>query len=308
MHAEEEKLPCEACEARTAYEKLTAQELESLGITLGAYRSFRGNRRKHISYVSMPITSGKRLYDKLFAAKVKTADEFTGKFGKEAFFAEIMKPNIDEGIKFADELGARCNLLYIAPSVFQAKPWKWSQEAYMSLWYRVMGELAGSHTLIDGWEYSTGGVQEVLFSLLMQWGLINPREKSQKFEEVFGLKDFLPGITDEEAEKEYKAMQKMRLYDAQSNEIRLDTALEKVCEAVWDLHAKGFDDFSAKGPCVTLAHLAMQIKEIPELRKRKNEEMGVRKSARNMPYDPFTKTYKQAGMSVNTFGMMIQGR
>ena len=42
------------------YTKLTEDELANLNIVLGAYRSFRGDRRAHVAYVGMPITAEHR--------------------------------------------------------------------------------------------------------------------------------------------------------------------------------------------------------------------------------------------------------
>lgn len=242
-------------EMNGAYDRLTEQELTNLGVVLGAYRSLRGNRRKHLSYVSMPITTGKRFYDILSAAGLKDAKEFTEKFGKDALWKEIIKPNIDEGIKFADMLGKRDDLIFIAPSVFEAKPWRWTEDAYMSLWYRVLGELAGRHDVIDAWEYSTGGVKEVFFSLLMQWRIIRPFTKQEAIE-TFGLKNFHPGLTRQEEGEEFEAMWKIRIYDSAKNEITVESALGKVANAVYDLHARGFN-------CEHLLVLAECIAGIP---------------------------------------------
>ena len=203
----------------------------------------------------MPITTGKRYYDVLSAAGVKDIKEFTEKCGKDALFTEIIKPNIDEGIRFADTLGKRDELIFIAPSVFEAKPWKWTDDAYMSLWYRVLGELAGRHDVIDSWQYSTGGVREVFFSLLMQWRIIR-RFTKQEAVDTFGLKNFHPGLTHQEEMEEFEAMWKIRIYDSAKNEITIETALAKVADAAYDLNARGFN-------CEKLYVLAECIASIP---------------------------------------------
>jgi len=234
-------------EVTGSYDRLTEDELANLGIVLGAYRSFRGNRRKHISYVSMPITSGKRFYDVLFEEGVRTVDELTAKCGKTALWERVIQPNIAEGIAFADSLGKREDLLFIAPSVFEAKRWRWTQDTYMSLWYRVIGEMAGRHDLMDGWEYSNGGVDEVLFSLYLRWRIFR-MSNLQDGIGMFGLKNFLPGMSMQEQQRELQAMWEMRIYDASGNEIRLDSALKKCVDVVYTLRERGlpFDAFLAR--------------------------------------------------------------
>ncbi len=223
----------------TEYEQLTESELINLNVVLGAYRSFRGDRRKHIAYVGMPITTGKRYYDVLDAHGVKTLEELGSKIGPRAISELIIKPNLKEGIAFADTLGVQKNLLFIAPSVFEGKPQRWTQYAYMALWYRVIGELAGSHFVMDGWEYSTGGLKEVLFSMFMQWAIIRPYTKRAAVE-AFGLQNFHAGMTAVEAQAEFEAMRKIRVYDASGMEITVDIALTKSVAAIYDLKNRGF--------------------------------------------------------------------
>lgn len=228
-----------------SYEKLTEQELINLGIVLGAYRSFRGDRRSHIAYVGMPITTGKRYFDVLKQEGVKTRQELTEKCGEKALWEMIMKPNIDAGITFADRLGRRENLLFIAPSVLEAKKWRWSDDAYMSLWYRVLGEMAGTHIVMDGWEYSYGGLREVLFSMFMQWRVIRPTTRDVAVKE-FGLQNLSPlqnfmppnGFY-ADMYKDYEAMWNIRILDSELKELHLDEALAKSVAAITELKERG---------------------------------------------------------------------
>ena len=220
------------------YEKLTEDELTNLGIVLNAYRSFRGDRRAHIAYVSMPITSGRRYYNTLRAHGVKSVEELVAKEGKDALWLQVIKPNLDEGVALADSLGLEHNLLFIAPSVFEAKKWRWSQEAYMSLWYRVIGEMAGSHYVMDGWEYSTGGLKEVMFSMFMQWRYIRSYNLRQAAR-IFGLQNFLTGLTPEQERREIRAMWGIRVYDQRGKELRIDDVLAMAVAAIDDLRNQG---------------------------------------------------------------------
>jgi len=238
-----------------SYDKLTEDELGNLGIVLGAYRSFRGDRRGHIAYVSMPITSGKRFYEVLTAEGVTSAKELAAKRGKDALYELVIKPNVEEGIALADALGeARSDLLFIAPSVFEAKKWRWSQDAYMALWYRVIGEFAGKHYLMDGWEYSTGGLKEVLFSMLMRWRVVrscNLREAANEFR----FSNFYPGMPHDKLWEEVRKMWEIRVYDHDGTELRLDRALAKAVAAIRDLQARGFDASDLIGPAWRLSQV-----------------------------------------------------
>ncbi|MBI2596462.1 hypothetical protein HYW46_07075 [Candidatus Daviesbacteria bacterium] len=229
------------------YDRLTENELTNLGVVLGAYRSFRGDRRSHIAYVGMPITTGKRYYDVLSEHGVKSREELTEKVGQKALWEEVIQPNINEGISFADSLGKQRDMLFIAPSVFEAKQWRWTDDAYMSLWYRVLGEMAGTHWVMDGWEYSTGGLREVMFSMIMQWGVIRSFNKDTAVK-AFGLKNFHSGLTKEEESLEFMEMRKMRVYDSAGIDIRIDGALSKSVDAIYDLKQRNFPYQDLLGP------------------------------------------------------------
>ncbi len=231
-----------------AYERLTQGELENLGIVLGAYRSLLGPRRKLLAYVSMPITTGLRLRNVCIEHGATGPADLTVKLGKDALWELVIQPNIREGVAFADGLGrSREDLLWIAPSVFEAKKWRWSQDAYMSLWYRVIGEMAGRHVVMDGWQYSTGGVLEVMFSLFMRWRMIRPYTEKLATQ-IFGIKNFLPDMPHQERLKEFEAMWQMRVYDASGREILIDEILSMIVAAIEDLRAHGLAYQDLVGP------------------------------------------------------------
>ena len=142
--------------------------------------------------------------------------------------------------------------------------------------------------------------------------LLSAPQKEEAMNRAFSIKNFCPGLSAEESRKEFEAMQKIRICDSSFNEIRIDTALEKICNAISKLHAAGFDDFSEKGPCVTLAHLAQNIRDIPKNRDLRdtwqNYESKGEVRGQKYPYDFQTDLYKETNERLNTFGQMIQGR
>lgn len=231
-----------------SYERLTEKELANLGIVLGAVRMLRGNRRGHLAYVSMPITSGKRYFDVLTEHGVRSQEELAEKCGKDALYELVIKPNIEEGVAYADRLGMeQQDLLFIAPSVFEAKKWRWSQDAYMAMWYRVLGEMVGNHFMMPGWEYSTGGVKEVLFSLFMQWNVIGremDRISSEDFKTIYdavGIDNFLVDVPPGRIREELEAMRAIRVHSPSGIDVTnytLEWAVEKVAAAVMDLRQR----------------------------------------------------------------------
>lgn len=241
----------------SSYERLTPDELSNLAIVLGAYRSFRGNRRKRLAYVGMPITSGRRCFDVLLEHGVQTKEELSSKLGKNALLDLVIKPNVLEGIALTDALSLNHELLFIAPSIFEAKTWRWSQDAYMSLWYRVLGEMVGAHYVMDGWEYSGGCVAEVVFSMLMQWRYIQPLHFDHTATS-YRLKNFFPGMLEQERAKELEAMWGIRVYDQRGKELGLDDILDAVVAAIRDLRKKGLSYDS-------LMSYGYVLKDIPSL-------------------------------------------
>ncbi|HVM73645.1 MAG TPA: hypothetical protein VMU13_02075 [Candidatus Paceibacterota bacterium] len=268
------------------YAQLTEHELANLGVVVGTYRSLRGNRRKHVAYVGMPITTGKRYYDTLIEHRVKTPDELNAKLGPLALWELVVQPNLREGSAFADRLGKERKLLCIAPSVFDAKPWQWSQHAYMALWFLVLGELSGRHYVMDAWEYSTGQAREVLFSMFLQWAGVT-RSNLDEVKQQWGLGNFDHCTTVERVREELENMRKIRVFDSSSRVIHSDVALAKCVDALYWLHDHGFGTQE-------LEKIAWAMKQIPVL------SLGCL-NWEQPPYDPFTRIYDDARKRLHEF-------
>jgi hypothetical protein len=266
------------------YEGLSERDKSGVDTVLGAYRSFRGNRRQHIAYVGMPITSGKRLYDVLESEGLRSSAELRGKYGKKVFHDLVVAPNIKEGTELADRLGLSSNFLCIAPSVFEAR--EWSQEAYLSLWYRVIGELAGTHFVPKEWEFSLGAIKEVIFSSLLQWRLIHLGTLKETVG-LFGLKNFHQDLPPEEMEAELNAMSNIRIKSEDGTELSIDAALEKCVNAIEYLDHRGFD---------WRAHqrLAWQLMRVPI-------QSAVVHPWKKFPHDFATLRYRDSSRKLKEF-------
>ncbi len=228
----------------------------SLGIVLSAYRSFRG-RRSHVAYVSMPITTGKRYYDVLASEGVGSASELREKHGPDALKRLVIEPNIREGTALADRLGLTTNLICIAPSVFDASSWNWTQKTYMSLWYNVIAEMAGSHYVMDGWEYSIGGAREVMFTMLWQWRYIRSYNREQAIRN-FGLEKLFEGLDHQAMRALVEDLYNLRVYDSAGQIVTIVQAFTKLLAAIADLQARGFQ-------CKELLGIANTLQAIPVL-------------------------------------------
>ena len=217
---------------------LSDQHRKELSVVLSAFRSLRGDKRAHIGYVTVPVTTGKRFYDVLTREGVLTREELAVKRGSAFMYEEIIKPNIDESVRLVDQLGLEEARIFIAPSVFEAKAFGWTDDAYMALWYRVIGEMAGIHKLADGWAYSYGGLREVFFSLLLQYRIIRRFTLKAAIDE-YSLENFLPGMEPMEIQAEVEKMWAIRIYD-KDGEVTLPAALTECTRVIAELHARGF--------------------------------------------------------------------
>src|SRR3989338_7747849 len=113
-----------------------------------------------IAYASTPITTGRRMYNLFEQRGITSRDQLPS----GSFEQDVMRPNIASGDSFGKQLRATEHYkLVICPATFFAKDW--GQEHYMALWERVIATFATAVHFNDGWEYSTGCVEELVIAL-----------------------------------------------------------------------------------------------------------------------------------------------
>jgi hypothetical protein len=207
--------------------ELTDDRKNLIDLALGAFRSIRFP----VAYVSMPITSGKLLYEVLEKKGCKTLEELS-KVDKDAIYRDIIKPNVDMGIHAADTI--RSPLPPLAPSIFEGKKFPWNQEEYMALWFKVIEERAREMHMTDGWEYSNGGVQE--FTLAMMMFHKTPWWNQKRFK----------SLAEEDYEQVVEDMSKIRVFDISGKVLCLEEGYKLVGNAIKDLEKRGFNPDSLK--------------------------------------------------------------
>ena len=201
-------------------------------LVLGAFRSIRGP----VAYVSMPITSGKLLYDVLEKKGVTSLAELA-QVDKPAIYDDIIKPNVDMGIAAADKITT--TLPPLAPSVFEGKKFRWSQEEYMALWLKVIEERAREMHMTEGWEYSNGGVQEFTRAMQMYHFINYSPERYLELSEWNRTR-----LT--------RDMATIKVFDMDGERLRLVEGRELVQNAIADLHKRGFDASSLEQSAIAL--------------------------------------------------------
>lgn len=122
-------------------------------IVWSAYRSIVCDRR--LSYLSAPITSGKRAIEAASSGKQKS---------------EVIKENIAVGTDLARRIASRTGGPIVAPTIFDGQPQGWSQADYMAMWLRMIEENVGDVFMSPDWAFSNGCAEEYLKAVSMAMG------------------------------------------------------------------------------------------------------------------------------------------
>lgn len=140
----------------------------TIDIVWSAYRSIL-SKEGQLAYVSTAITSGLLMYDQLDKHGFADADELKTK-APNILYDAIIKPNIEAGTALARLMAAKIDHPVVAPSVFEARKQRWSQDEYMAMWLKLIEENVGRIYMSRGWEYSNGGAEEFLHAVQMCLG------------------------------------------------------------------------------------------------------------------------------------------
>lgn len=139
-----------------------------------ALAAFATLKAKNVTYVSVPITSGPRLYDFMDKYGYKTAAE--AKDHPKKFFNEVVEPNLEQGIEGSHYWIEKLHGTVIAPAEFEGRlrrQWgtiDWGQDDFMGMWVPLIDEKVTNMVMLNGWEYSNGSGEEFLQAVLMQMG------------------------------------------------------------------------------------------------------------------------------------------
>lgn len=119
-------------------------------------------------YASSELTTGKRLYDLMLEAGVRTPKALRAKLGEEEYRRRLWTPNFSEALDFARQVRERhAGKLVLTPAPFVAQGW--SQAEYLASWETLIRTRVEELFFGPGWEYSTGCVFE--FSVAWDQGV-----------------------------------------------------------------------------------------------------------------------------------------
>ena len=138
-----------------------------------ALAAFATIKAKNVGYVSIPITSGRRLYDYIEEKGFHSVEE--ARADHAAFFRNVMTPNFQDGIRVSNDWASRLDGAIVAPVEFEKhlrshSQIDWGQDDFMGMWIPLIKEKITQMIMINGWEYSNGSGEEYLQAALMQMG------------------------------------------------------------------------------------------------------------------------------------------
>jgi len=150
---------------------LPPERQANVDVVASAYASMLGDK----AYLTMPVTTGRLLYDVLDAYGVKSIAELES-FRPGALREEIILPNIEGSLNHAKAVASRTGLPLVVPGVFEARKQRWTQVEYMVLWLRFITTSVAELHLCRDWEYSNGGAIEFTRAILIRHRCVESRD------------------------------------------------------------------------------------------------------------------------------------
>jgi len=220
-----------------------SEQTHSLHSILRTLRSIHG--LGELAYISVPITSGRVLYDELNKTLIHpdSKDFLTGpassaeKNTRVPRFKEIIKTviatNYAEGNEFLRDLQKRVQKPILFPADLFPRGEKWSQDHFQALWTSIIGELCTEIHMSKNWEYSNGAVEEFTHVYQLQLGIPHG---------VFGGNGGSPFFNTKQSEKENRErMRNFKAYDHQGNNLSLEEGVKVVNTAITQIKTEGFN-------------------------------------------------------------------
>lgn len=114
-------------------------------------------------YLAVPVTSGRRLWELARSQRCERLSDVRGQV-PELFRTEVEIPNLAASRLFADQVRQRESYVVNPAEVTLSG---WSAVDYMRLWKHVIADYVNKIYLSDGWEFSSGCLEEtdLAFSL-----------------------------------------------------------------------------------------------------------------------------------------------
>ncbi len=126
--------------------------------------------RGKMAYVSVPITSGRYLYNLRLEQP---------QLSKERQLEIAIWDNYRFGLKFVEELQHRTTHPILYPADLTPVHQQWEQAHFQALWLSIIAEKCTELHMSEGWEFSNGGSEEFTHVWQLKLGL--PKHKDLVF-------------------------------------------------------------------------------------------------------------------------------
>lgn len=174
--------------------------------TLRSYRNF-----KRLAYVTVSVTTGKTYYDEL--RKDPDAPDL---------MQRVMSINYELGYELVERLVATRDYPILYPADLTPRHRDWEQAHFQALWLNIIAEQCTEVHLCEGWNFSSGSVEE--FTHVMQLKLGLPKHTDLIFFNTKG----------EEAE-ERERMRNIAVFDHLGNPMAIERGQALVEAAIEEL-------------------------------------------------------------------------
>lgn len=172
-----------------------------------------------IAYLSLPITSGKFLYD----LRLKNPG-----ISKSELIKEAISKNYQTGFLFLEELRKRIACPIIFPADLIPIHQRWEQKHFQALWLSIIAEKCTQIHMSEGWEYSNGGSEELVHAFQLKLGI--PYHNQLVF---FNTK--------ESESTEITRMKSIKIYDHLGNTLTIDNSIKLLKNSIEWLSSNNFD-------------------------------------------------------------------
>lgn len=206
------------CKYKKAVWGRQTPESATIHNTMRALRSIRHGGP--LAYISVPITSGKKYYELLLDAP---------EMDKKLLMQEVIGHNYRLGWIQAEKVANRrkCSVLYPADLVPARQ--KWQQEDFQALWLSIIAEFCTEMHMCDGWNFSNGGIEELIHVFQLKLGEPHSGSLSSPFYNTKG-----------DHEKELDRMRNIAVFDHEGHPITMEDAHRGILAAQLWLAGHGF--------------------------------------------------------------------
>lgn len=167
-------------------------------------RAFRNTR--NLAYVSVPITSGRFLYNLRLERPLMK---------KDAQVKAAIEHNYSAGWDFVEDLEKRTSFPILYPADLIPVHQQWEQAHFQALWLSIIAEKCTEVHMSAGWEFSNGGSEEFAHVWQLKLGL--PRHPDLVFYN-----------TKETEESERERMRNIKVFDHMGRLMTID-------DGIWNL-------------------------------------------------------------------------